>query len=189
MKPKPYHHFKGDDLSPSEKVERKVVKILLTSKLSDIKRESSIIFELKHSCECIQTARILAQKRNLNIDLAEVAAALHDIYVIIKGKYKDHAKRGAPIAEKILRQTGGFSKNDIKTICEAVKHHSEKDVYSENPYIELVKDADVFNCSFYKNSEVEYRRIKTELLFQEYAKRIKKVRSELGLPGEPLFRR
>jgi hypothetical protein len=36
------------------------------------------------------------------------------------------------------------------------KHHSEKNIYTNNPYIELVKDADVFACSLYKNAADEY---------------------------------
>jgi len=89
---KSYHHFKGDNLTPSEKVERKIVELLLNSKIPDRKRESSIVFELKHSSECVQVARIIAQKRNLDISLAESIAALHDIYVIVNGTYKEHAK-------------------------------------------------------------------------------------------------
>ena len=188
MKAKPYHHYKGKDLTPSEKIEREVVTLLLHSKIPDSKRESSIVFELKHSSECVQTARILAQKRNLDVDLAEVAAVLHDISVVVTGKYKDHRKNGAKIAAKILKKIGGFSAKEQKTILDTIEHHSEKDIYSDNPYLELVKDADVFSCSYYKGSEAEYRRIKPGPLFAQYVSRIKKVRRELGLPEKPIFR-
>lgn len=183
-----YHHYKGTHLSPTEKVEKRVVELLLHSKVSDEKRDSSIIFELKHSSECVQVARILAQKRDLNVALAEAAAALHDIYVIVTGSYSNHAKLGAPIAKKILEETGGFTEFEIKAITDAVYHHSEKEVYSDDPYIELIKDADVFDCSFYKNSEAEYRRTKNPDIFIHYAKRVKNIRKELGLPEEPVFR-
>lgn len=183
-----YHHFKGVHLSPTEKVEKKVVELLLHSKVSDEKRDSSIVFELKHSSECIQVARILAQKRGLNIALAEAAAALHDIYVIVVGSYSNHAKLGAPMAIKILKEVGGFTQSEIQTISDAVYHHSEKEIYTDTPYIELIKDADVFNCSFYRNSEAEYRSIKTPNVFACYEKRVMGVRRELGLPEEPVFR-
>lgn len=188
MKPIPYHHFKGKNLTSSEKIEREVVTLLLRSKIPDSKRESSIVFELKHASECIQVARILAQKRNLNIELAEVAAALHDMYVIVKGKYEDHGKLGAMLAAKMLKRIGGFSQKEQKIILDAIAHHSEKDVYSDNPYLELVKDADVFSCSYYKNSIEEYSRIKSAPLLAHYISRIKKVRRQLGLPEEPVFR-
>lgn len=184
-----YHHFKGNDLTPSEKVERKVVELLLTSNCPDSKRDSSMVFELKHSSKIVQVARILAQKRNLNIDLSETAAALHDIYVIVYGLYKDHAKLGRPIAEKILNEIGGFSKEEIITICDAVAHHSEKDIHTNDPYIELIKDADVFDCSMYKQAEAEYKRIKSPKVFEEYTKRVIKVRRELGLPEKPVYRK
>ncbi|OGG00133.1 hypothetical protein A2Y99_04840 [Candidatus Gottesmanbacteria bacterium RBG_13_37_7] len=185
---KRFHHFKGNDLTPSEKVERKVVMMLLTSKLPDSKRESSVVFELKHSSEVIQVARILAQKRGLKVDLAEAAAALHDVYVIVHGKYQDHGKKGALIAEEILRKTDGFSPTDRKIITEAVCHHSEKDIHTGSPYVELIKDADVFSCSMYKEAEKEYRRIKSATMFGEYSRRVIKVRHELGLPDKPIFR-
>lgn len=185
---KHYHHFKGNVLTPSEKVERKIVELLLNSKVSDINRESSIVFELKHSSECIQIARILAQKRDLDISLAEAIAALHDIWVIVNGTYKNHAILGAPIAEKILKDIGGFSLPEIKLISDAVAHHSEKDIKTNNPYVELIKDADVFACSFYKNAEEEYRLTKSKTLFQSYSNRVKKVRKELGLNSNQVWR-
>lgn len=185
---KDHHHYKGDSLTRSEKVERKVVELLLHSKIPDSQRESSIVWELKHSSGCCQIARMLAQKRNLDLELAEVASVLHDIYVIVEGNYQDHAKRGAPIAEKILHEIGGFTYEEITIISEAVAHHSEKEIYSDEPYIELVKDVDVFDCSLYKGVEDYYRLHKTEDVVIEYSKRIKKVRNELGLNENPIFR-
>lgn len=185
---KDFHHYKGSDLSPSEKVERKVVEILLTSDLPDSKRESSIIWELKHSSGCCQIARILAQKRNLDAEIAEIASILHDIYVIVEGKYENHARLGSSIARKILEEVGGFSVEQINQITEAVARHSEKEIYSDNPYIELVKDVDVFDCSLYKGAEGFYRIHKPEEIFKEYVNRIKKVREELGLRPEEVFR-
>lgn len=183
-----FHHYKGDELSKFEKVERKVVELLLNSKLSDSKRESSIVWEIKHSSGCCQIARILAQIRKLDVEISEAASILHDIYVIVTGSYKNHGPQGAPIAEKLLKEIGGFSAKEIRTITEAVAHHSEKEIYSKNPYSELVKDVDVFDCSLYKNSEGYYRLHKPPHVFREYVNRVKKVRKELGLPVEEVFR-
>ena len=66
--------------------------------------------------------------------------------------------------------------------------HSDKDVYSNNPYIELVKDADVFDCSLYKNAGNYYRIHKSPKIVADYEKRIRTVRSELGLAEDPVFR-
>jgi len=184
---KDFHHYKGDDLTRFEKVERKVLEIILSIE-SDEAREDSKIFEFMHACGSIQVARILAQKRGLNVDIAATATILHDIQTIISGKHKDHAKIGAPIAQKILNEVGGFSKDEIETITQAILHHSEKEIYSKDPYTELVKDADVFECSLYKNAESFYRIHKPEHIYKEYVKRIKKVREELGLKPEEVFR-
>src|SRR3989344_9203408 len=185
---KDFHHYKGNNLTRFEKVERKVIELILSSKVPDGQREDSVIFELKHASGCTQIARILAQKRKLNVEIADAAATLHDIYVIIHGTYKDHAKLGSFIAEKILKEINGFSKSEIATITQAVAHHSEKDIYSNNPYIELVKDVDVFDCSLYKGAEGSYRIHKPENIFKEYVKRIKKVRRELGMTQNDVFR-
>lgn len=185
---KDFHHYKGNDLSRFEKVERKVIELIYQSDVPDSDREDSKFFEFMHAAGCMEIGRILAQKRGLDIDIASVASILHDIATIVNGKYKDHAKLGAPIAEEILNEIGEFSKEEIETIVNAVVHHSEKEVYSNDPYSELVKDADVFDCSLYKNAEGFYRIHKSEEIFKEYVNRIKKVREELGLPAKDIFR-
>ena len=185
-----FHHYKGDSLSRSEKVERKVVELLLGFKVPDFERESSVVWELKHSSGCIQIARILAQKRGLDLELAETAAALHDISVIQTGKYKDHAILGAIAARKILDEVGGFTEKEKKTILDAVAQHSEKDVVnSDNPYVELIKDTDAFDCSLYKGAEEEYKQSKPAPMVAKYVERIRRVRKELGLDEKDVFRK
>lgn len=185
---KDYHHFKGNDLTRSEKIQRLVTQMILDSKIPDKKRENSKVWELKHHAGCVQIGRILAQKRGIDTELAEVTCALHDIYPIVEGKYSDHAHKGAEIAKKILAGSGDFTEKEIATITEAIGSHSDKDVYTDKPYEELAKDADVFECSLYQGAEGFYRLHKPEEVFTQYVKRIKNVRKELGLPDEPIFR-
>lgn len=186
---KDFHHYKGDGLMPAEKVERRFVELLMQSDIPDIKRDSSIVWELKHSSGCCQIARIMAQKRGLDIELSEIAALLHDIYVALRGKYPDHAVKGAPLAEKLLNEVGGFTPEQVKTIVEAVAQHSQKEIYTDKPYVELVKDVDVFDCSLYRGSEDYYLLHKPPEIVKEYAKRVKAVRKELGLPQDEVFRK
>ncbi len=185
---KNFHHFKGDNLNRSEKIQRLVTQIILDSKLPDEKRENSIVWELKHHAGCAQIGRILAQKRSLDIELAEIICVLHDIYAILYGIYKDHAKLGAPIAKDILGKSGEFTSDEIDIVTEAIAYHSDKHVYTNKPYVELAKDADVFECSLYQGAEGFYKLHKSEEIFSEYVKRIKNVRRELGLPQEDIFR-
>jgi len=185
---KDYHHFKGIDLTRSEKIQRLVTQMLLDSKIPDEKRENSKVWELKHHAGTVQIGRILALKRGLDVELAEVACVLHDIYPIVEGKYSDHAHKGAEIAKKILEDCGDFSEKEIGMITEAIGCHSDKDTYTDKPYVELAKDADVFECSLYQGAEGFYRLHKPEKVFNEYVRRIRNVRKELGLPEEPVFR-
>ena len=185
---KDYHHFKGNALTRSEKIQRKVTELILSSKIPDSRRENSRVWELKHHAGTVQIGRILALKRNLDVELAEIICVLHDIYAIVEGKYKNHAKLGAKIARKILIKSQDFKSSEINIICEAIASHSDKDIYTDKPYAELVKDADVFECSLYQGAEGFYRLHKPKSVFNEYVKRIKKVRQELGLPTNNIFR-
>ena len=179
-----YHHFVGDGLNRSEKIQAWIVNELLNSKLRDQKTESSVQWELKHSSGVIQMARLLAQKRNVNEELAEIAAGLHDVYVITHGSYDEHAKRGAPIARNLLENNSQFSKTEMDKICEAIANHSDKQINSGDPLVELIKDADTFDCFFYGDAVYDYK--KPELL-KHYYKRIINIRNEFGLPPKRYF--
>ncbi len=184
---KDFHHFKGNELSRSEKIQRKVTGLILESKIPDEARENSKIWELKHSAGCCQIGRILAQKRNLDVELSEIICTLHDIYAIIEGKYKEHAKRSPEIAKKILLDSGDFRPEEIEIITEAIALHSEKEIFTDKPFVELIKDVDAFDCSLYENSEAYYLLHKPKAVYEQYVKRIKNVRNELGLKGK-IFR-
>ena len=182
-----YHHFKGNRLSRSEYIQRLVTRELLKSRVPDNKRDSSITWELKHSSSVVQIARILALKRGLKVEYAEIIAALHDIGVIKTGKYQEHARRGMKIAKSILRKTGRFTDKEIALITNAIGSHSDKHIYSDEPYTELIKDADVFDCSLYEGVDQEYIRTKTPEKLKEYFRRLRRIRKELGLPGKKLY--
>ena len=47
-------------------------------------------------------------------------------------------------AERLIRETKKFTDKETKLITSAIYQHSDKHIVSKNPYIELVKDADVF---------------------------------------------
>ena len=177
-----YHHFKGEKLSRSEVVQRLVVEKILSSSLADQQRESSKLWELKHSSSCLQIGRLLALKRNLDLELTEIICVLHDIAVIETGTYEDHARKGAQIAQQILQSTGLFLDNEIELICNAIRHHSEKGKYDGGEYAELVKDADVYDCSLYEGTISYYHEHKSPEVFSHYLKSVENVSRELGLP-------
>ncbi|MFC1647341.1 HD domain-containing protein [Patescibacteria group bacterium] len=183
-----YHHFKGDNLTRSEFIQRLVTRIIMDSKVPDEKRENSKVWELKHHASSVQIGRILAEKRGLCPELAEIICVLHDIYAIEHGKYHDHAALSAARAKDILTETEDFTEEEIEIVREAIFAHSDKHIYTDNPYVELAKDADVFDCSLYQGSQGFYKMHKPENVYNEYVSRIKKIRLELGLRDEPVFR-
>ena len=179
-----YHHFKGDEITRIELMERMVVETILKSKRPDEDRLWSKTFELKHSSSVAQIGRILAEKRGLDPGLSAIICAMHDIYVFVTGRTKEHAHRGAPIAERLIRKTKKFTDKETKLITSAIYQHSDKHIVSKNPYIELVKDADVFDCSLYNGVHDAYVYEKLPAICRIYFDRIKKVRRELGLPKD-----
>lgn len=179
-----YTHFKGENITRCELVERMLVDLIIESckKAPDEKRAWSRAFELKHSSGVIQVGRILAQKRGVNVELSAIACALHDLYVNESGEDSGHAAKGVALAEKLLKSTSKFTDAEINAICSAVKNHSDKHIFSEVVLDELVKDADVFECSLYDNMKEAYMAVKPYDICKLYFERIKKVRAELGLP-------
>ncbi|MEK6981365.1 MAG: HD domain-containing protein [Candidatus Micrarchaeota archaeon] len=179
-----YTHFKGDNISRCELIERKVVEIILKSEMPDEERSWGKTFELKHSSAVTQIGRILAQKRGLDPELGAIICAMHDIYVFTTGRVTDHAHKGAPIAKKILEETKKFTSQEIETITTAIYAHSDKHLVSDNPYVELVKDADVLDCGLYEGVHDAYVYEKSPENCRHYFDRIKRVRTELGLPKD-----
>ncbi len=180
-----YTHFKGNKITRAELMERTTVETILKSKMPDAQRSWSKVFELKHSSSVAQFGRVLAQKRGLDVDLAAIICTMHDISVFVSGRVTDHAHKGAPIAKKILEKTKKFSEKEIKLISGAIYNHSDKHIVSKNPYYELVKDADVFDCGLYDGVHDAYVFEKSPETCRTYFKRIKSVRKELGLPKDP----
>jgi len=171
-----YHHFKGDNLSRSEKIEQLVVNRILSSKVSDENREESKTFELKHINSCIQITRLLAMKRNLDRDLATTIAALHNLAVLDTGSYKEHAIKSGELAKELLTD---YNDEEKEIIINAIKSYSDKQIYSEDVYTELIKDADTLDCCLY--DETVYNKEKPPEIAKEYMKRFANVKKELGI--------
>jgi HD superfamily phosphodiesterase len=179
-----YHHFKGSALKRSEKIQANVVQLILSSIPLKEKGESSMEWELKHSSGVIQFARLLSQKRGADTELAEVAAALHDIHVILEGTYDSHAELGAQEAKEMLFASGDFTAPEISGICKAIALHSKKWEYTNVPLIEIIKDADCLDCFMYGEKVYDY---KPERELVHYYNRIVRIRRELSLPQIPYF--
>lgn len=185
-----FHHFREDELKDGDRVarcERWVVQTLIESPLGDEGRESSIAFELKHHHSVAQFARVLARKREMPLDPCTVGALLHDVYVIVEGRYADHAHQGTPIALGVMDEIGGFSGEEKDMVERIVYFHSDKHEWTDDPFVEFGKDADVLDCFLYPGAFGFYLRHKPLGVFAHYLRRADLVWSELGLPKDPRF--
>jgi HD domain len=183
-----FHHYKDGHIPNTDRIsrlERAVAETILGSTLTEDERESSAIFEFKHSSGITQFARLLAVRRSLDVDICAAGAVLHDIYVIVHGKYKNHAVLGGPIALELAKSNGFSSSAETELILNIVTNHSDKHLISDNPYIEFGKDVDVLDCFLYPNA-IEYY-LKHKPLYQmfHYLRRAQSLWSDLGMTSPP----
>ncbi len=89
-------------------------------------------------------AALLALRRGISVELATVAGLLHDVSTYATGDSKNHAGRSAGMARSCLKSSGQFTPEEIAAVCNAIAHHSDKDVQHE-PLDEVLKDADVLS--------------------------------------------
>ena len=95
-----------------------------------------------------QGCALLALHRGENAELAAVAGMLHDLSAYTTGIRADHAAHGAVLVAQLLRGTALFTEKEIKRICEAIAHHSDK-ADTHAPFDEVLKDADVLQHALY----------------------------------------
>jgi uncharacterized protein len=91
---------------------------------------------------------LLALKRGLDVQLCAVAGMLHDIWTYKTGDPTDHGRLGAVEAERILKEMGSFSVQEIAVVCDAIARHRDKRAV-DGPMAELLKDADVLQHYLY----------------------------------------
>ena len=103
---------------------------------------------ISHMYGVARFCTLLAMKRNMNIELAATCGMLHDICWMTGGGSDNHAVKGAEQAKAILKTMNVYSDDEIKIITAAISKHSDKSTVDE-PYDELLKDADVMDHCLY----------------------------------------
>jgi uncharacterized protein len=125
-----------------------------------------------------QLAKLLAIRRGIDPELAGIAAALHDIGVVMTKKHEGHAE-AAPsylydFLDRYNREAGTklskINQEETETIVKAVVQHSEKELNSDDPFVELLRDVDSIDA-YLHGVEIEGGRLE----------RSKRVMKELGL--------
>ena len=124
-------------------------------------------------------AALLAIKRGLDPEIAQASGMLHDIYQVTASTSEQHGARGAIVAERILRETGLYSDEEIEIIKTAIHWHSKKRKF-HGPYDELLKDADVMSHFFY-NTDYPAKYISMFPHLEKGRARYESILTELGI--------
>lgn len=137
-----------------------------------------VLWYVMHLYSSLQVAKILAMKRGLNVEIGAIAAALHDIAVIVTKQTNDHAKNGEKYVRKIIEAYNESISNDrlkiseseLEIIVNSIIKHSEVEIFSEDSYVELLKDVDAYDKYLHGIETNGYFHIRS-----------KKVMDELGI--------
>ncbi len=118
--------------------------------MEDDGRDLPVRWNVMHMYTSQQLAKLIALKRGMDMETAALAAALHDITVIVTGRTERHAELAEPYLREIIHEFNTNSKPDFPKISaeeadfiiNAVIQHSDKGNYTEEPFTELLKDVD-----------------------------------------------
>lgn len=94
-------------------------------------------------------ASLLARKRGQNMDIAQTAAYLHDVWLHLNAPYTEetvklHAHEGAVMAENFMREMGEYSQEEIHTVVMMIENH-DFTAQTDDPMSEIMKDADMLS--------------------------------------------
>jgi len=118
--------------------------------LSDEGRDFPVRWNIMHMYSSSQLAKLLAVRRGLNPELAGIAAALHDIGVVATKKHEGHAEAAEGYIDAFIEaynvKAGAkltpITKQERDQVVRAVAQHSQKQIDSGDPFVELLKDVD-----------------------------------------------
>lgn len=134
-------------LGGNKKLSMRRLNRILTMLLSEMKdltdegRDLPIRWNIMHMYSSSQLAKLLAIHRGIDPELAGIAAALHDIGVVMTQKHEGHAEVAPQYVydflEKYNRESEGrlpkVIKEEMDTLVNAILQHSEKEIYSDDP--------------------------------------------------------
>ncbi len=100
--------------------------------------------DFSHTERVYENAIKISKGENIDLDVVKAAALLHDIAREMEDteKIKCHAKEGAKIAKKILRDAG-FPKEKTEKVIHAIEaHRYSKNKKAETKEAKVIQDAD-----------------------------------------------
>jgi HD superfamily phosphohydrolase YqeK len=116
-------------------------------------RDQPLPWSINHMYTCAQFSKLVAIIRNIDPEIAGIAGAIHDLYVIRMGIFGEHGPKGEPLVRDFLNdynviyaeEYGEISAEDVEKICLATKYHTDKENFTDDKFIELIKDVDAFD--------------------------------------------
>lgn len=118
-----------------------------------------------HSIQVCTLCQIYAVERHLDIELASIIGLFHDYSQFINHTSFNHAAMSSEMVQKLLDDYS-FTDEEKKIIVSAIRYHSDKQRI-DDPYSELIKDADVM-AKYYEDpkyvfKDVEKKRVENIL--------------------------
>ncbi len=174
----------GDKNSFIKRLSVRRLNRILTMLLSDLKnltdegRDFPVRWNIMHMYSSSQLAKLLAIHRGMEPELAGIAAALHDIGVIMTKKHEGHAEAAEKYVYEFIekyncesgRKLPPVTKEETDKVVKAIVEHSDKEASSNDPFVELLKDVDSLD-GYLHGGKAEGARLE----------RCKKVMKELGI--------
>lgn len=114
---------------------------------------------------------LFARMRGLDMEIAQTAAYLHDIWLHWHYPYDEetarrHAHEGALLAREMLGEIGAYRAHEIEIIATMIENHDFLD-QTDDPLSEVLKDADMLshylNASAAGREEAFHKRVQRGL--------------------------
>lgn len=123
------------------------------TQMEDFERDQPLSWSMMHMFSCSQISKLIAASRGLDIEIAGIAGAIHDLFLIRTGIFEDHAPKGGPLVKDFLnkfnqtfgKELGYLSEKEIEIIYQATILHTDKANYTKDEIVELTKDADALD--------------------------------------------
>jgi len=148
----------------------RLFKVIRQMEGKDVERDYPLNWEVIHASSCSRVAQILARKRGIDVEMAAIAAAVHDYGRIVTGKQQNHAEAGFEPLKEFLINLGIFTDNEIQLLTDTCRRHSNKHEVG-NDLEEVIKDSDVLDCHLYGE----------EIKKEPHKMRLNQVLKELGI--------
>ena len=137
-----------------------------------------------HLAYSASLSALIARKRGLDMEIAQTAGYLHDLWLHWHVPYDDavarrHAAEGAHLAEHMLRETRAYTDDEICTVRRMIENHDFLE-QTHDEMSEIMKDADML--SHYLNASAAGRE-------SAFHARVAKVLAELGVDVDILTQR